>query len=271
MDFQLFLSYFVWDIDPVFFKFGFLELRYYSVLFATALFLAHRIASKYLRKYGWSEKELDALFIYCIIPLIVFSHLFHLLFYEISSFTQNPIRILEIGKGLSSHGAVFGVICGFFLFCYQYRKNLLILFDAAGFGSMITSALIRLGNFFNSEIIGEPTNIPWAVIFLRRGVEPRHPAQLYEAIMSLFIFFCLVVVHKRFKKHIPPGVLGFSTILAYFLYRFFIEFFKTRQAEVGMNIFLKMGQTLSIPFILASLGTIIYLFYKERTKNKYVK
>jgi prolipoprotein diacylglyceryltransferase len=117
---------------------------------------------------------------------------------------------------------------------------------------------VRMGNFMNSEILGKPTDVPWAIVFARVDLLPRHPAQLYEAFSYLVIFFFLTFVYKTYYKKLKPGFLFGLFLVLIFSVRFAVEFVKVRQADYTLGIGLTTGQLLSIPFLLLGIGLILW-------------
>jgi phosphatidylglycerol---prolipoprotein diacylglyceryl transferase len=141
---------------------------------------------------------------------------------------------------------------------YLYSRHhpdqpLMWLLDRVVVPTALGGVLIRTGNLFNSEILGDPTQVPWAFVFLRVDSVPRHPAQLYEALAYLVIFLFLFFLYRRLRAATPPGLLVGSFFASVFTARFLIEFVKERQATYEQNLPLSVGQLLSIPFVLAGL------------------
>jgi prolipoprotein diacylglyceryltransferase len=128
---------------------------------------------------------------------------------------------------------------------------------------------VRMGNLFNSEILGHPATVPWAFLFPRSGepLFPRHPAQLYEGIGYFIIFFILFFIYKKYKSALPPLRLTGIAIILIFVMRFIVEFFKEEQAAYTLGIPLNLAHLLSIPFILAGI-IILYYSFKHKPKGK---
>lgn len=254
----------VWDIDPVIVNLGFIELRYYGVLFASGIFTAYFIASKLMKERELPEKHLDSILIYVVIGVIIGAHLVHLIFYEPESFINNPIRIIEIGKGLASHGGLLGAVIGMLLFCRKYKVNFFEYSDPLAVGATLTSSFVRMGNFFNSEILGrvvDPEKIPWAVKFARIDNQWRHPSQIYEVLMGLLIFAIIYPLYKKTWRQRRPGFFLFLFLVMYFSLRFLVEFVKRHQSRIivegsqfdQVKEMLTMGQWLSLPIVLFAL------------------
>ncbi len=156
-------------------------------------------------------------------------------------------------EGLASHGGAIGILLAVALYCRKYKQSFLWVIDRLVIVVALAGFFIRIGNFFNSEIIGRPTNLPWSVIFERVDLIPRHPAQLYEAFSYLFIFGVLWLIYKKKGLHLPKGFLFGLFLVLVFAARFVIEFAKENQEPFEAGLLLNLGQILSIPFILVGL------------------
>ena len=241
-----------WNIDREIVSFGPLALRWYSLLFAGGILAGYYIVRSMFRREGQDESLIDSLLFHVVLGTIVGARLGHVLFYEPSTYLANPIRILKVWEGgLASHGGYLGVTIALILFAYRYRQiPLLWLLDRVSVPSMLGAATIRLGNFFNSEIIGRPTGVPWAVVFEKIDQVPRHPSQIYESLGYLGVFLTGMAVYKaRFRTILDGRIFGLMMILG-FGYRFFVEHFKENQEAFEQSLTFNMGQLLSVPFIL---------------------
>jgi len=249
----------VWNINPIAFSIGSIEVHWYGILFASGLLLAYFLGEWIFKKEGIDTKLLDPLFVYIVIGITIGARLFHVIFYDPIYFLHHPLEILMVWRGgLASHGGAIGAIIAIWLFCKKHNLNFWWLFARAIPSTFILATFIRIGNFFNSEIIGLPTKAPWGVIFERVSSEPRHPVVLYEALGYFFIFLLTIFLYlkldsKKYTKIVP----GIAIFLAFTL-RFFLEYVKTPQAEFANILPLSMGQILSIPFIIGGL----YLSFK---------
>jgi prolipoprotein diacylglyceryl transferase len=195
---------------------------------------------------------------------LIGARLGHVLFYQPDYYLARPWEIFMIWQGgLASHGGFTGVLIALYLYVRKYREmSFLELSDRLVIASLPAAALIRLGNVFNSEIVGMPTNIPLGVIFLRVDDVPRHPAMLYEGVAYLLAFCALYFAYWRTASGRFPGrILGLALASSFFT-RFMIEFVKANQAPFEQSMILNMGQLLSIPFIVAGF-TVIYLSAKK--------
>lgn len=266
------LAYINWNADPEIAKlFGIISLRYYSILFVTGLILGYLIVKEIYRRENVSVENLDKLALYILFGTIVGARLGHCLFYEPAYFLRHPLEIIlpfrwKVGEsfeftgyqGLASHGGAIGVLSALFIYCRKYKVRMLWLLDRLAVATPVTGAFIRLGNFMNSEIIGEPTNSAFGVVFQRVDLLPRHPTQLYEAAAYCVIFAVLIVFYaKQHKKRADGFTFGLFLVLL-FSARILIEFFKINQVDFENGMLLNMGQLLSIPFVVTGILLIIW-------------
>jgi len=255
------MQHLVWNTDPVIFKLGFLQLRWYGLFFVGSFIIGLWIMKKIFIREGKDASTLDNLLIYALIGAIVGARLAHCLFYEPDYYLSHPLEILYVWKGgLASHGGMIGVIIATYIYAKQHKLSYLWLLSRMAIVGTLVAASVRFGNFFNSEILGLKSNLPWAVIFERIDNIPRHPVQLYEAFSYLLIFAILIYIYKKtsptFSTKLLPGV--FLALL--FTARFILEYFKTEQADYSVTVPFTVGQLLSIPFIILGILWIIWAF-----------
>jgi phosphatidylglycerol---prolipoprotein diacylglyceryl transferase len=252
-----------WNVDPIIFSAGFIQLRWYSLGFLLGFSLGYHIMRKICLWEGKSTEQLDSLLVHLVAGTTIGARLGHCLFYDPGYYLTHPLEILKIWEGgLASHGGVLGVIIAVWLF---RRKNpefgLMWLFDRLIVPTVMTGGFIRLGNLMNSEILGKPTEGNWGVVFDRVDQFPRHPAMVYESICYFVIFAISYRMYLRFKEKTPPGMLFGFVMAAVFACRLVIEFFKENQSAFENEMTFNMGQLLSVPFI------IVGLFFFFRSKN----
>lgn len=260
-----------WNVDPEIFSLGPFSIRYYGVLWATAFLAGFRIMSYIFKNEGKSENDLNDLFLYMFFGTIIGARLGHILFYDPINYLSNPLKILEVWKGgLASHGAAIGIPTAIYFYCRKHKdQSFLWVLDRIVITVALGGCFVRLGNLFNSEIIGTYTNLPWGFIFVNAmppETEPRHPAQLYEALSYLVLFFILIGVYRKKWREMKEGFIFGIFLIYLFTARFLIEFVKDVQEAFEKDMILKMGQILSIPFIL--LGIYILFFYKKKQPSK---
>ncbi len=257
-----------WNISPEIIALGPLQIRWYGLLFALGFLAGYRMMFKICEREKISTEHLDSLLVYMMVGTVVGARLGHCLIYEPEIYLNDPIRIFKVWEGgLASHGGAIGVMTGTWFWKRRYFKgSFLTLVDYLCVPSALVSAMIRMGNFFNSEIIGKPTDVPWAIVFQRVDQFPRHPSQLYESICYLITFGILSWIlfsgRYRGRKGLLLGI--FFTII--FTARFLIEFLKEPQVGYESQLPLDLGQLLSIPFALCGLF-LIYRALKMPVKR----
>jgi prolipoprotein diacylglyceryl transferase len=248
-----------WHVDPVLLRLGPLELHWYGLLFASGFLIGIRIMAWIYRSEGRPPQEVDQLLLYVLIGTVVGARLGHCLFYDPGYYLRHPLEILQVWKGgLASHGGALGVFLALFLYTRVHRDiSYLWLLDRIAIPASLAGALIRFGNFFNSEIIGKPWNGPWAIVFDRVDSLPRHPVQLYEALAYTLIFAMLVVVYRRSSHRPPAGRLFGLYLVAIFSARILLEFYKLPQAAYEAQFTFSVGQWLSVPFVVLGLVFLV--------------
>jgi prolipoprotein diacylglyceryl transferase len=249
------MEYFIWNIDPNIFTFGALQLRWYGLLFVGSFFLGLMLLQWVYKRENRDPAILDNLLIYIMVGAVIGARLMHCFAYEPEFYLSHPMEIFKVWKGgLASHGGLLGVLLALYVFTKKYNESYMWLLSRVAMPGALTAAFVRFGNLFNSEILGLPTDKPWAIVFERIDMIPRHPVQLYEAFSYLTLLFILVMVYRKvtpaFATKILPGI--FLTFM--FIMRFLLEYTKTRQADYTTSLPFTTGQMLSIPFIL--IGTI---------------
>jgi prolipoprotein diacylglyceryl transferase len=372
------LNYILWSGSPEIFSISTFSLRWYGLLFALGFLISQQILYYIYRKENKPEQDVDTITIYMVIATILGARLGHVIFYQPELFWKDPASILlpfELNpfrftglQGLASHGGTIGILFALWLYSRKRKpgQNYLQVLDRIVILCALTGALIRLGNYFNAEIIGKPTDKPWGVvfagsltgslespngdpeniiesvtyhkndtstlvssevgrepisiyIFFKKGVDQmkaetyiegrlhsiisnnlyeyfddraamldyqvvpqddgsfaarirttgisRHPAQLYESISCIILFFLLFMIWNHYKENLPQGRLFAIFLIVCFGLRFLFEFLKENQEDFENSLPINMGQILSIPLILAGF-VMLYISY---TKNKSVQ
>ncbi|NRB22640.1 prolipoprotein diacylglyceryl transferase [Shewanella sp.] len=261
------MEHFVWNIDPVLISFMGLKVHWYGALFATAIACGFQVMKHIYIKEKLPVESLDNLLMYCVIGIIVGARLAHCLFYDPAYYFSNPLKILAIWEGgLASHGGGLGAI----LALYYYRRKMdmpfLFLLDRLAIATAIFGFFVRMANFMNSEILGLPSNVPWAIIFERVDTLPRHPAQLYEAFAYLAIFIGLWAIYKYTQMKQKEGAIFGLFLVLVFSSRFAIEFVKVKQAAYADEMTLSAGQWLSIPFLIVGVVLLVMPYLNKKAK-----
>jgi prolipoprotein diacylglyceryl transferase len=250
----------LWDLSPIAFSLPLGEytfnVRWYGLFFASTFLYGIAIFRYMLRREGRPPDEAYDLALFVMAGTVAGARLGHVLFYDPGFYLSHPLKILAVWEGgLASHGAVVGILTGVWLYSRQAtRQSFLYVCDRIGLAVPLSGALIRTGNFFNSEILGTPTDVPWAVVFARVDLVPRHPVQLYEALCYLLGFLLQLRYYLKRGDAGPPGYLFGRFFVFVFGSRFFMEFFKEEQAAFASGWPLTMGQWLSIPAVLVGLA-----------------
>ncbi|MFZ1807986.1 MAG: prolipoprotein diacylglyceryl transferase [Cyclobacteriaceae bacterium] len=274
------ISFITWDIGPEIFE-GFEFLRWYGLCWAIGIILGYQIVLKICKVEGHSQPDLDKLTTYVILGAIVGARLGHILFYDPLYYLNNPIEILPIRikptfqftglTGLASHGGILGALIALYLYNRKSKKDYMWMLDRLVIGGTLLGGFIRIGNLINSEIVGTPSQLPWAFIFSRIDQTPRHPAQLYEALFYLSISLILFLIWQSGKVSNYKGFLFGLGMFLIFLQRFLVEFLKENQVAFEEQLQLNMGQTLSIPLILSGICIMVWSVKKFANQQKFVE
>lgn len=251
-----------WNTSPELIRLGPLTVRWYGLLFALGFLLGYLVLQRIFRREGVPENDLGTLLLYVLGGAMIGARLGHCLLYEPGYYLSRPGEIILIWRGgLASHGGAAGILIAL---CFYARsrpgQSYLWLLDRLAIAVALAGTLIRIGNLFNSEIIGTASGLPWAFTFARAGVTPtvpRHPSMLYESAAYLLVFFLLLFVYRRRRGRVPPGELIGLFLLTAFTARFLIEFVKEPQAAFENSLPLNMGQLLSIPAVIAGIVLLV--------------
>lgn len=285
----------IWNPDPVMFYIGERGIRWYGFLLALGFLMGYLILSRVMKKEGRKQEVIDKLAIFVIVGVVVGLRLGHCLFYDPVYYLANPIKMLYVWEGgLASHGGAIGILLAIAIYAIAYKINYLSMLDRVVLIVPLAGGMVRLGNLMNSEIFGIPTSVPWAFKFMRNTDDiipalqasggkcdaadlncladywvARHPTQLYEALFYLLMFGVFFIVYKKFIKQWQPGTFLGWFIIVLFVFRYIVEFTKVEQVESGnWTEAIKMGQALSIPFILLGIGLLIMAYCTRTDKRR---
>jgi len=237
-----------WAPDPVMLVLGQREFTWYALLFVSGLLGAYGIAARTMMAEGIDIVYVNVLLIFVALGVVIGARLGEVVFYQWSYYRAHPREILNIWHGgLASHGAAIGIASVLWLYArLVVRKPFFWVADHAVIGIAFAAACVRFGNLANSEILGKPTSVPWAVVFDRVDSVPRHPVQVYEGLW--YIALCLALLLARQRWAPPQGVLSGLFLVGMFVPRFFLELTKEGPLVfAGMNT----GQVLSVPLVIA--------------------
>ena len=276
------LLFIQWNPGLEAFHIGPLGFRWYSLCWLIGLALAYLVVKKLFQDQKVPDEKFEPLFVYCFLGILIGARLGHCIFYEPTQYLTSVKGFIEMllpihftspdgwdwkmtgYEGLASHGGTLGLILALLLYVRRQKVPLWQVLDNIAIATGITACFIRLGNLMNSEIIGKVTDVPWAFEFIQRDGMPRHPAQLYEAIAYLLLFFIMLWLYKRQKNRVGTGFY-FGLCLSYiFTFRFFIEFLKKEQVAFEEDMLFDMGQLLSIPFIAIGLWFLVKGLQKDK-------
>ena len=286
-----------WNPDPELFSIFGISVRYYGLLWVVGIALAYLVVRREYIDKRLGEARFEPLFFYCFLGILIGARLGHCIFYDWAYYQNHlaemvlPVKFLPGGgwkwtgyAGLASHGGTLGLMVALWLYCRKTKMHYIDVVDMIAVATPICACCIRLANLMNSEIIGRPTDVPWAFVFERVDMLPRHPGQLYEALAYLLFFVGMMILYRHGQrlrtealtpefgkpkpKELPiayPYKRGFFfglCLTEIFVFRFFIEFLKENQVSFEEGMTLNMGQWLSVPFVL--IGIYFMCFYGRK-------
>jgi len=252
------------QINPVLIKFGPFHVGWYGLMYVFGFIASYLLVRYQLEKRTWgiSKQEVENLYLYLMLGLIIGGRLGYVLFYGLPMYLSNPLEIFAIWHGgMSFHGGLLGVLIVGVVFSWRHKKSFWRIADLFIVTAPIGLGLGRIGNFINGELYGRVTSVPWGMIFPQGGPLPRHPSQLYESALEGGILFVILWFLK--DKKLPPGGLLAVFLFAYGIFRFLAEFFREPDQQLGFILGpLTMGQVLSSLMIIAGIA----LFFSVRKK-----
>lgn len=263
------------QLDPVAFTLGPLTARWYGIAYVIGFLAA--IAIIYVVGKRWKIKfDFDSLCIVLLaamIGIIVGARLGYVLFYNFDMYAADPLLIFQFNRGgMSFHGGCAGALIAAIVAARIVGVPYLTLVDLAMIGVPIGLFCGRCANFVNGELWGAPTDLPWGVVFGgSAGSEPRHPSQLYEALLEGVLLFCVLFVLSRKRPPLSQGSYTGVFLLGYGICRFLIEFVRQPDAQIGYlwGGWLTMGQVLSAPLIIAGIALLIYAYKTKRPQGQF--
>ena len=256
---------FINNFDPIAFQIMSFEIRWYSLAYILGIVVGWILCKKIFIKNSDISDKFDDYITYLIIGIILGGRIGYIIFYNFSYYLDNIFDIFKIWQGgMSFHGGLLGVIASSYIFAKKNNQNPFFYLDQVSLVAPIGIFFGRLANFINSELYGTATDLPWSVIFAKVDNLSRHPSQLYEAILEGIILFLILIyfMNKGYLK--KPGLISGLFLIFYSLFRFFVEFFRVPDEQIGyLFLNLTMGQIISLVF--ASIGiTLFYLKNENR-------
>ncbi len=257
------------SIDPVILSLSFIEIRWYSLSYIFGLIIGLVLIKKLNKAKGTiiSSNIIDNFLIWAVIGIILGGRFGYVFIYQINLFLSNPFYLFEIWNGgMSFHGGLFGLIISMIFYCSKNNISFFYLSDLVAIVAPIGLFLGRIANFINTELIGRPTEFYISVIYPSIDNVARHPSQLYEAFFEgIILFLILLFVFIKNIKYKIEGVISGLFLSFYSLFRFFIEFLREPDSQIGLFYnYITMGQLLSIPLFLIGTILVVYNGYKRR-------
>ena len=260
------------QIDPIAFHLGPLQVHWYGLMYLVGLagswsVLALRIRQSTFTRALTVEQLSDVLF-YAALGIIVGGRVGYMLFYDWADLISHPTHLFEIWKGgMSFHGGLLGVIFAVWLYSLKVKKHFIDITDFIAPAVPIGLAAGRIGNFINAELWGRVTDVPWAMVFPAAGDLPRHPSQLYEFLLEGILLFVILWIFS--SKLRPRWAVSGLFLFCYGLIRFFIEFYREPDAQIGFVAlgWMTKGQILCIPMIIVGLIMFIYAYKRKAVCN----
>jgi len=259
--------------DPVIFRLGPLEPRWYGLGYVVGIVFAWWYGKKLLQKPAlWRDQrpplpavKLDDFVIWSVIAIVVGGRLGEVLIYNRDYYFTHWADIIRIWDGgMSFHGGFIGMLLAMIFFAHRHHIPVLSLFDVIGAGVPVGLGLVRVGNFINAELLGRVSDVPWAVLFPNGGVDAeghllaRHPSQLYEAALEGALLFVLLMVLCLWTKALTrPGLIAGVFTCGYGLARIFAEFYREPSVDFVAGGWLTMGMAWSVPMIIGGLGLVV--------------
>ena len=243
------------NIDPVIIQIGPFAIRWYALAFIAGLLIGWKYIQIIVAKppCAMSAKDVDDFVFWATIGVVLGGRLGYVGFYNLGYYLDNPQTILLVWQGgMSFHGGMLGMIAAMWLFARKHKLQLLAVSDVCSAAAPIGLFLGRLANFINGELFGRVTDAPWGMVFPHGGPKPRHPSQIYEALLEgLVLFLVLYFLAKNENIRRRPGIISGVFLIGYGLSRTIVEFFRQPDAHIGfLSGGTTMGQVLSLPLVL---------------------
>ncbi|MCP4600965.1 MAG: prolipoprotein diacylglyceryl transferase [Proteobacteria bacterium] len=259
---------FVHDINPLLLRIGSFNLTYHRLSGIAVIVFGFILWWWQMRRGGYSDKLAWIALPWVVFVLFISIRITHCVFYDPKYYFYEPWRILQVWRGgFASHGALLGTVIAFYIYGRWFKLPSLDFMDRFCFSSSAGAALVRMGNFLGSEIVGRETSLPWGVRFMEydNGQVVRHPVQLYEFVLAILVFIALIIADRLAgKEKRPRGLIFGLSMTLYFGVRFFIEFVKEYQVLSPSSSTLTMGHYLSIIPIIAGVA----LLFRARRLSK---
>ena len=254
---------FINNFDPVAFNILSLEIRWYSLAYILGIIIGWSLCKKIFIKNSDISEKFDDYITYLIIGIILGGRLGYVIFYNFNYYSNNILDIFKIWQGgMSFHGGLLGIILSSIIFAKKNNQDPFEYMDLVSLAAPIGIFFGRLANFINSELYGKTTEVLWSVTFTKVDSLPRHPSQLYEAVLEGVILFLILMYFRKKNYLTKPGLISGLFLIFYSIFRFFVEFFRVPDEQLGyLFLNLSMGQIISLMFV--TIGTILFYIKNE--------
>lgn len=254
-------------IDPVALDLGFVQIHWYGIMYLVGFSAAWWLGQQRAKRpnSGWSAEQVGDLIFYCAMGAVIGGRLGYVLFYDLGTYIDNPLKIFKVWEGgMAFHGGLIGAAAAMWLFGRKTNKAFFAVADFIVPMAPIGLGAGRIGNFINGELWGKVSDLPWAVVFPHGGPLPRHPSQLYEALLEGAVLFLILWLYS--SKPRPVMAVTGLFLLGYGSFRFVVEFVRLPDEQLGYLAFnwVTMGQLLSTPMILGGAGLLVWAYRKQR-------
>jgi phosphatidylglycerol---prolipoprotein diacylglyceryl transferase len=264
------------DINPVALQIGALKIHWYGLMYLLGLVSAWFLANYRVKWYAldWEADEIHDLVFYAGLGVILGGRVGYLLFYDFSTWLSDPLRLVRFWDGgiagMSFHGGLIGVIIAVLIYAWRYNRCVWETLDFIAPLVPIGLAAGRIGNFINGELWGRPTTVSWGMVFPHVDELARHPSQLYEFALEGVVLFIILWVYSRRPR--PRMAVSSLFALSYGAFRFFIEFFREPDVQLGFLAWgwLTMGQLLTVPMITIGIIGLSWAYHRDRFRSAHV-
>ena len=265
------------SLDPVAFSAGPITIYWYGISYIVGALLTGIVMYRTQKRWGLNITSDDLMMVVfgVVFGLIIGARLFYVVFYGDGYYFAHPLEIFMTNHGgMSFHGGLVGGVIGGVIACRMMRLSAWTVADLAAIGVPLALCLGRCANFVNGELWGKETDLPWGVVFGgAAGDVPRHPSQLYEALLEGVVLFIILQILSRKRPLLPQGTIMGVFVMGYGIVRFLVEFVRLPDAQLGYIIgdVITMGQLLSLPLVVVGAGLIIYALHAKRPQCDYLE